>query len=135
MDQQEKEQQVAKLRQHRPWTDEDARFVLDACASSGETLEGFARRMKLVPQRLQWWRKRLGPGVGRGKPVANEAPAVPSRAVLWSLRTDLPRSRREVSPSSTHLSRPQRGIDGLAGSSFRPAWRPWGNPMGPPCLA
>ena len=74
MDQQEKEQQVAKLRQHRPWTEEDARFVLDACASSGETLEAFARRMKLVPQRLQWWRKRLGPGVGRGKAAVDEAP-------------------------------------------------------------
>jgi len=44
MDQQEKEQQVAKLRQHRPWTQQDARFVLDVCGSSGETLEGFARR-------------------------------------------------------------------------------------------
>ena len=59
MGQQEREHQVAELRNRRPWTESEARFVLEACAGSGEALVTFARRMKLVPQRLQWWQKRL----------------------------------------------------------------------------
>ena len=44
----------------RPWTEADARRVLAAWESSGESLAAFARGAGLVPQRLAWWRKRLG---------------------------------------------------------------------------
>lgn len=54
------ERRVAQLRGSEAWTERDGRLVLEALAGSGETLAGFARRMKLVPQRLYWWRKRLG---------------------------------------------------------------------------
>jgi len=42
------------------WTEADARRVLADWKRSGITLEAFARARGLVPQRLAWWRKRLG---------------------------------------------------------------------------
>ena len=74
MGQQEKEHRVAELRNRRPWTESDARLVLDACASSGETLAKFARRMKLVPQRLQWWQRRLERPASQVKSAIDETP-------------------------------------------------------------
>jgi hypothetical protein len=66
----ESERRVAQLRSSKPWSEQDAQLVLDTLAGSGETVAGFARRMKLVPQRLLWWRKRLG-----GSAAADGAPA------------------------------------------------------------
>lgn len=60
MVQTELERRVAELRSSRPWTEDEARLVLAACAESGESIAAFARRMKLVPERLFWWRRRLG---------------------------------------------------------------------------
>ena len=42
------------------WSAEDAQQILDEWARSGETLYGFAQRHGIVPQRMSWWRKRLG---------------------------------------------------------------------------
>jgi transposase-like protein len=42
------------------WTEQDARRVLEECEKSGESVAGFARRLGVIPQRLFWWRKRLG---------------------------------------------------------------------------
>ena len=44
---------------HGQWTEVEARGVLDACRKSGLTIEQFARKRGLVPQRLYWWRKKL----------------------------------------------------------------------------
>lgn len=41
------------------WSADDAQQILDEWAASGESLQGFAARRGLVPQRLAWWRKRL----------------------------------------------------------------------------
>lgn len=53
------------------WSAEEARAVLGEFASSGLTLEEFARSQGLCSQRLRWWRKRLGGGhvVGAVLPV------------------------------------------------------------------
>jgi transposase-like protein len=41
------------------WTPDDARRVLNEWRRSGETLAAFARRHRLTPERLYWWRKRF----------------------------------------------------------------------------
>ena len=46
--------------QKRRWSADDARRVLAAWGASGERLSPFARRHGLNPQRLTWWRDRLG---------------------------------------------------------------------------
>jgi hypothetical protein len=48
---------------HGQWTEIEARSVLGAWKKSGLGLEAFARSRGLVPQRLYWWRKKLGFGV------------------------------------------------------------------------
>jgi transposase-like protein len=53
------------LRGSRPWSEAEARQVLDALARSGESVASFSRGAGLVPQRVSWWRKRLGSGDAR----------------------------------------------------------------------
>jgi hypothetical protein len=48
---------------HGQWTEVEARSVLGAWKKSGLGLEAFARSRGLVPQRLYWWKKKLGFGV------------------------------------------------------------------------
>jgi hypothetical protein len=45
---------------HGQWTEVEARGILEAWKRSGETIEVFARGRGLVPQRLRWWKKKLG---------------------------------------------------------------------------
>jgi hypothetical protein len=59
MDQQEVEARVAELRGKKPWTEAEARLVLEACARSGGSVTRFARRMNLAPCRLLWWKGRF----------------------------------------------------------------------------
>ena len=54
------ERGLSELRGSRPWAEEDARRVIDAWRASGETVAAFARREGLVPQRVYWWRDRIG---------------------------------------------------------------------------
>jgi transposase-like protein len=51
-----------QLRSCRYWTQEQARDVLQRQHASGEGITAFARRMGFVPQRLFWWRGKLGDG-------------------------------------------------------------------------
>jgi transposase-like protein len=67
------ERRITALRSSEPWTADDARLVLDACAESGEAVAAFARRMGLGAYRLFWWRKRLG----RAAPAPAPATFVP----------------------------------------------------------
>ena len=57
---------------HGQWTEVEARGVLEAWKKSGRSLEGYARSRGLVPQRLHWWKTKLGFG---------KAPDAKSRAV------------------------------------------------------
>ena len=45
---------------HGQWTEVEARGVLEGWKKSGQSLEGYARSRGLVPQRLHWWKKKLG---------------------------------------------------------------------------
>lgn len=53
----------AKTVRREKWTEQDARRVLKEWDASGESAAGFARRLGVIPQRLFWWRKRLGPAL------------------------------------------------------------------------
>jgi hypothetical protein len=44
----------------KQWTAAEAGAALREWESSGEPLEGFARRRGWTAQRLRWWQKRLG---------------------------------------------------------------------------
>jgi hypothetical protein len=46
----------------RRWTEQDARFVLDALERSGKPLRVFAEERGLDPQRLYVWRRRVAVG-------------------------------------------------------------------------
>jgi hypothetical protein len=60
---------------HGQWTEIEARGVLDAWKKSGRSVEAYARARGLVPQRLHWWKKKLGIG------AAPTAALVPVRVV------------------------------------------------------
>jgi transposase-like protein len=45
---------------HGQWTEVEARGVLEAWKRSGASIEAFARTRGLVPQRLYWWKRKLG---------------------------------------------------------------------------
>jgi hypothetical protein len=47
---------------HGQWTEVEARSVLGAWKRSGLSVEAFARSRGLVPQRLHWWKRKLGFG-------------------------------------------------------------------------
>jgi len=47
---------------HGQWTEVEARGVLEAWKKSGLSLEKYARSRGLVPQRLHWWKRKLGFG-------------------------------------------------------------------------
>jgi hypothetical protein len=47
------------LEARRHWTDAGARRALTELDASGQPLKTFARARALVPQRLEWWRRRL----------------------------------------------------------------------------
>jgi hypothetical protein len=50
---------LAELRGLRRWSEEQGRFVVEAWEASGETMNTFAVRLGIWPQRVQWWRERL----------------------------------------------------------------------------
>lgn len=65
---------LSELRGRRPWSEEQGRWVVEAWEASGDTVPTFARRAGLVPQRVYWWKERLGRGrMGEGALAA--APA------------------------------------------------------------
>ena len=66
---------LSKLRGRRPWSEKQGRQVLDAWEASGKSLPKFARQAGLVPQRVYWWKERLGRGEARESSLARSAPA------------------------------------------------------------
>lgn len=74
------ERWLAELRGSRPWTETEGRRVIDAWKASGEPVSAFARRAGLVPQRVYWWRGRLGAGLVKAS--AQEVREVPVPAFL-----------------------------------------------------
>jgi hypothetical protein len=85
------ERWLAELRGSRSWTEAEGRQVITAWEASGESMAAFARSAGLVPQRVYWWRGRLGAGSAKAVapasrevslsafvPVTVRAPPVPS---------------------------------------------------------
>ena len=58
---------------HGQWTEIEARGVLEAWKKSGQSVEGYARSRGLVPQRLHWWKKKLGFGAAADRGEAGAA--------------------------------------------------------------
>ena len=65
---------LAELRGRQRWSEEQGRGVVEAWEARGESIPTFARRAGLVPQRVYWWKERLGHGRGR----ASAVPAAPA---------------------------------------------------------
>src|SRR5215831_10306974 len=92
---------------HGQWTEIEARGILEALKRSGLGVEKFARSRGLVPQRLYWWKKKLGIG---GAPNPSSVPAlVPVRVTEG--RTEARRGEPVTVPlrSNAGLVRTQRG--------------------------
>jgi hypothetical protein len=51
---------IAEVVGRRYWREAEARVVVEAWRTSGESLAGFARRHGLGPQRIGWWARRGG---------------------------------------------------------------------------
>jgi hypothetical protein len=60
---------LSELRGPRKWSEEEGRFVVEAWEASGESVPAFARGAGLFPQRVYWWKERLGRGVDTTRPA------------------------------------------------------------------
>jgi transposase-like protein len=69
----------------RAWTADEARAVLDLWDESGQSGATFARSLGVIPQRLFWWRRRIG---ARG--VATAVAPKKSRLVPMTVRGAAP---------------------------------------------
>jgi transposase-like protein len=56
------EQTTGGMRRAKRWSEAEARRVLAAWEKSGKSVGAFARSNGVTPQRLYWWRERLGKG-------------------------------------------------------------------------
>jgi hypothetical protein len=50
-----------RTKESKPWTETEARRVLNEQAASGEKVWTFATKRGLVPERLYRWQRKLGP--------------------------------------------------------------------------
>lgn len=98
------------------WTEEDARQILDEWRSSGTTLAAFARRRGIVPQRLAWWRKRLGDRSGDERALAPAFVPLTVRPI-----------EREAAPATVEvndrLRLELRTLDGASAAWVASLWR------------
>jgi hypothetical protein len=60
MGKQKAARELSELRGPRRWSEEEGRLVIEAWEASGESVPVFARRVRLFPQRVYWWKERLG---------------------------------------------------------------------------
>jgi hypothetical protein len=75
----------ATKRSWKQWKPAQARKVLEAWRSSGLSLSAYAQRRGVTPQRLSWWRERLGEG---SEPEPSEMRLVP--AIVTSMPAPMP---------------------------------------------
>ena len=78
MAEQTMESGLAKLRGRRPWTEDEARRVIEAWKASGVTVPAFARKVGLAVDRVYRWRERLGaaPAEPRARGTRRASPRV-----------------------------------------------------------
>ena len=87
MEEQDLAKKLTELRGVRRWTEEQARFVLDACRASGEPPPTFARRWGIYSQRMSWWKERLR--------LTDAGASAPAAMAAMSMSTFLPVTVRE----------------------------------------
>lgn len=63
----------AGSRGQQRWSESEAEEILSLLERSGQSIAAFAREQGLTPQRLYWWRNRLG--WGAASRLSGEAPA------------------------------------------------------------
>lgn len=98
---------LEQLRGRRPWTEEQARRVLEAWSASGESVPFFAARMGFSPQRIYWWRERLG-GAQRTIAIAPPTQLVP---VAVRLPAGDPAPAAAIEVLDQHVRIEVRGLD------------------------
>src|SRR5579859_1809012 len=98
MENRKRTESLAERIKGQTWNEEDARQVLDEQVASGETITAFARRHGLVPQRLWWWKKRLGPPA-----PSSRGPAMSSPLSAAFLPVTVRVAEPEVCPASLEL--------------------------------
>lgn len=73
---------------HGKWTEVEARAALRAWRESGLSISAFAEQRGIVPQRMYWWRTKLGPDSEfEMLPVHIKEDARPGEPVLVLLRS------------------------------------------------
>jgi transposase-like protein len=85
---------LLELGGRRKWSEEEGRFVVAAWEESGESVPTFARGAGLFPQRVYWWKERLGRG---GEPAR-------TAVVTASTSTFVPLTVRAEEPAPRGLS-------------------------------
>ena len=70
MDKQTAARALSELRGPRRWSEEEGRLVVEAWQTSGDSVPTFARRAGLAPQRVYWWKERLGRSEDASKPAS-----------------------------------------------------------------
>lgn len=60
---------------HGQWSEVEARGVLGAWRKSGISIERFARQRGFTPQRLYWWKRKLGIST-KSEPAAVSSPVL-----------------------------------------------------------
>lgn len=105
----------------RRWNRDDAVRALEAVAASGETIDAFARRHGLIPERLYRWRRRFertaNVAARATAPVEALADVLPRLARGVVIARDIPamargmarRPRRRLTPS--RQERPGPGVE------------------------
>jgi hypothetical protein len=81
------------------WTEATAREVLAEWAASGQSLSAFAKQAGLVPQRLSWWKKRIGRSASDAAAAA-APPVAPASFVPVTVRT----KQREAVAAAVQLN-------------------------------
>jgi len=100
------------------WSADDAREVLSAWRASGERLGAFARVHGLNPQRLYWWRERLGEWEARAATGGCLVPVVTGNAAGAPVRLHVPGGATvEIDSEAVAAAWVARLLRGLASSS------------------
>jgi transposase-like protein len=95
------------------WTAEEARKALQHWKQSGQSAEAYARAQGFSPQRLWWWKKRLGTS-----PREREGGAVPT---LVPMRVRIPEPPVHVEHAVSIRVRGGLSVE-IDASRVSPAW-------------
>jgi transposase-like protein len=123
MAEQTMESGLARLRGRRPWTEDEARRVIEAWKTSGLTVSVFARRAGLAVDRVYRWRARLGAvhAEAGALGVRRRSPPV-SALVPVVVRTTPPAPPLEASAKVTVCTREGLRVEVTALEAASAAW-------------